>query len=102
MNMHDDSIDLKGKDMGDLTDELGLAAKNFNACFDEYEDEINAVTTTPFVGEAAESLKEQYTTKVKPSLDEVVKTTRNVENDMSAKTEAFGKLVRDLSDRMRG
>ena len=52
-------VELHSRDLGEFTDELGAAIKKFNKCFEDLENEINRLTSAPFMGEAAEALKKR-------------------------------------------
>ena len=92
--------ELHSKDLGGFTDELGESLKKFNKCFDDLENEMNRLTSAPFMGEAADALKNHFTSKLKPNLDQIVNETKKAEDYMAYKTEGFDKLSRDLEDTM--
>jgi len=93
-------VELHSRDLGELTDEFGAKVKKFNRCFNDLENEINRLTSAPFMGEASEALKNHFTSKLKPNLDQIVNETKKAEDYMAYKTEGFDKLSRALEDTM--
>ena len=93
-----EEVYVRQKEVGDLRDALSEAVNKFNENFKNLDEALNHLISSGLTGDAANTLLNTYSSKVKPDLESIKVETQKATDFAEDEVDATSRLMNNLED----